>query len=315
MEPFRLRSRLSLSPFLGQQPFVELRVIVGLGPGIVFGFGVLGVFYLAVLGFDGLNHVAGFLHRDGGVLGAVENPDGQLGQRLGIRGIATAANGDDRRETLRMRGGKRPRPVTAHAQSSQVNPALIDAVSAADVIEQRDERLVIPAASGTLGRNEDERKIRLRFHDLGRPVFFDLDQVRAGFARAVQEKHQWKSLFRFVVALGQIQKIINLVGRRARGFEMFFGLNGRCWLIGPADESWCQDTECNEGRDEGFHWGDCIQDVGINSSMPEFDLNILRPFTSSAWHQENFQNRKPHSFDPSPTNCSRRRNSFQAIAR
>src|SRR5207249_1961242 len=85
------------SPLLVQQPGNDVRVAVGLVPGIVADAGVFGVLDVRVAGgLDRLHHLAGALDRDGGVGIAMEDPDRERFERRSHRrGIPTPADRND----------------------------------------------------------------------------------------------------------------------------------------------------------------------------------------------------------------------------
>ena len=61
------------------------------------------------------------------------------------------------------------RATTAQAETGQVNLAAFHPILAGDIIQERHQRTVIPAALG-LGRDQDKREVRMGQHELGRPM-------------------------------------------------------------------------------------------------------------------------------------------------
>ena len=70
-----------------QEPREQLRVVVRLGPRVVLRLGIDGELDVGAEALEGLDHLLGARDGDRGVLGAVEDPDGEvlelLRRRLG----------------------------------------------------------------------------------------------------------------------------------------------------------------------------------------------------------------------------------------
>ena len=109
-----------------------------------------------------------------------------------------------------MRRCQRPRAVTAHAQAGQIHTILVHVILLNNRIQERIEHCGIPAATRTLRRDENEWERAVAFGELGQAVDFDLGEIAARLARAVQEEHERPTLFRFAVIGRQAQQVVQL---------------------------------------------------------------------------------------------------------
>ncbi len=69
-----------------EEPAGEFGFVVGAGPGVVVEALVFPVADVAAFGFEGVVHELGLAGDDGGVFGAVEEPDGDASDAAGVLG-------------------------------------------------------------------------------------------------------------------------------------------------------------------------------------------------------------------------------------
>ena len=144
--------------------------------------------------FEGGDHDLGFGRRYHGVFCAVKCPAREGAQRpaLGLVGqqnvgtAAATAYGSNRCKALGIFQTQAPRAVTTHAQTGQVHPVGINAESGNDVVQQRQQRRIIPDLSRrALRRNEDEREFFFPGRQFRRAVLRDQGDIGAAFTGTV----------------------------------------------------------------------------------------------------------------------------------
>jgi hypothetical protein len=215
---------------VGEEPGVEVRIVVGFGPGVVAGFGVDGEFDGGVALFlEGFDHFLGFGEGDGLVLGAVEDPDGELFEAArGEPGFAAAADGGDGGEFSRVFGGEVPGAVSAHAEAGEIDAVGVDAVIFFEVFDEMHEFVGIPPiVFGALGGSDDEGEGFAFCDELGRAVCFDEIEIMAAFTGAVEEENEGKFFAGFFfVVVGEGEEVIDGDGFFEGGAELLGGLAG-----------------------------------------------------------------------------------------
>ena len=122
---------------LGEEPGEEFGGADGGVPGVVSAVRDFGVAEGAwVEGADGGGDVAGAGGRDDGVAVAVEGPDGDVGERGGLREVGAAADGDSCGEAFGLAREGVPGAVAAHGDAHDVDACGVDGVVEEEVVEE-----------------------------------------------------------------------------------------------------------------------------------------------------------------------------------
>ncbi len=125
----RLAIRLPPADFaMGQEPVIQLLVIVAGCPAIVSHVRVYGKLYIAAGSFYGVNHTPVVFQGIGVVLCTVEYPDGHIPQIVGFVDNTASAHRGYRCEIFRIHHCHVPCAVSAKARAGQVDSPRIDIV-------------------------------------------------------------------------------------------------------------------------------------------------------------------------------------------
>ena len=163
----------------------------GRGPGIGTHVGADAELHPATGGIHRVHHLLVAGQRHGGVLRAVEGPDGQVHDAFGAVAVAGPADRRDGGQPVGVVDGVVPGAVAAHAQPCQQHTVGVDRQPRHQVGAQRFERIAVPGhALGHLRRDQHEREVSPRHRILRRAMRLDLLEVVAALARAVQEDQQ-----------------------------------------------------------------------------------------------------------------------------
>ena len=112
-------------------------------------------------------------------------------------------------------------------------------------VEQGDQLVIVPDAFlRALRRNEDEREVLLRLHQLGRAVDRNLGDVCAALAGAMQEKHKRPFLLAAgLVALGQEEQVVEARGFGHLFLEVFALLHGNIGIVLSEESGGSQESQ------------------------------------------------------------------------
>src|SRR6185503_9694373 len=139
------------------------------------------LYILAAIFLQEVDHALGLAHVDGRIFVTMENSKWQrLDSCFLLRAIGhdhkwvpAPANGRHRREPLGILERQAPGPKSAHAQPGQVNTVCVHAIFLCDLVQERDEALVVPPFPiGALRGDKNEWEISHSFSDLGGPMNF-----------------------------------------------------------------------------------------------------------------------------------------------
>ena len=222
---------------VGQEPAVELRIGVGVGPGVMAVFGINGQFCIAAPLVDRVHHFFGLLGEDGGVLASVEGPDGDVDNAPCIPIHSAAANRSDGGKIFGHAHGQLPGGVAAHASSRHVNAGAVGVGLRGNKAHQFLQMLpqIKPRVCGAEGYHRHKGIFGKDFRPQGYRFCVNAigDIIPAG-ARSVQMKEDG-------VWAGRIEarRIMDHIAQFSEGkFFVFHGINGyNPW----ADPRFCGD--------------------------------------------------------------------------